>query len=133
MEGLELVSYREPHSKARAATHLHVGPKIAEVKLKVAPRICFAILGVWCVSRLAFLALLPFQKFRAAAVFEHLAVLARCHFALRAEWVIPWRAVAGRASGLSLPSMHYVWRAAARGTPECVLIVVEDVKANRRR
>jgi hypothetical protein len=36
-------------------------------------------------------------------------------------------------SGLSLPRMHDMLRAAACGALECALIVVEDVKANRRR
>jgi hypothetical protein len=38
-----------------------------------------------------------------------------------------------RASGLSLSRMNDVLRAAARGIRECTLIVVEDVKADRRR
>jgi hypothetical protein len=36
-------------------------------------------------------------------------------------------------SGLSLPRMHDMLRAAACGALEYALIVVEDVKANRRR
>ena len=36
-------------------------------------------------------------------------------------------------SGLSLPRLHDMLRAAACGALECALIVVEDVKANRRR
>jgi hypothetical protein len=36
-------------------------------------------------------------------------------------------------SGLSLPRLHDMLRAAACGARECALIVVEDVKADRRR